>query len=266
MNDKGKIDIGGYQLHYHCMGEGSPTVVMEAGGGSPLDQWSLVQPQVAQFTRVFTYDRAGLGKSDEAPTPRTIQQMVIELHTLLENAGIERPYVLVGSSFGGFIVRLFASRYTQEVAAIILVDAGHEDYVTRQMALLLPEEKQAFLVQWQQLVATLPPSVQLEMRAYNNEDRAELFAVNRLPELPLVVITHGISDSSLFTGVPTHKIEASEKLWLELQNELVNLVPNGTHIIAEQSRHNIPQDQPELVIDAIRRAVEAARNQDKSCP
>ncbi len=120
------VDVGGHRLHLYCIGQGSPTVLFEAGhGGSSLD-WQLVQPQIAKTTRACAYDRAGYGWSDMGPLPRTPQQIVTELHTLLTNAGIDGPYVLVGHSMGGRAVRLFASCYPHEVVGMVLVDARHE--------------------------------------------------------------------------------------------------------------------------------------------
>jgi len=119
------VDVGGHRLHLCCAGEGSRTVVMDSGlPGSSLS-WSLVQPEVAKFTRVCSYDRAGLGWSDVGPTPRTSRRIVEELHRLLKKAEIEGPYVLVGHSFGAPNMRLYASKYPDEVAGMVLVDPLH---------------------------------------------------------------------------------------------------------------------------------------------
>ncbi len=121
------IDVGGYRLHLYCTGEGGPTVVLEFGlDGSYLD-WYKVQPQVARFTRVCSYDRAGYGWSDPSPRPRIPSVMSEELHTLLANAGEKPPYILVGHSLGSFDVLMYAHRYPQEVAGVVLVDGAHPD-------------------------------------------------------------------------------------------------------------------------------------------
>lgn len=125
------VDVGGYRLHLHCSGQGSPTVVLDAGLGMPSASWVLVQPVVAQWTRVCAYDRAGYGFSDPGPTPRTSQRIVEELHTLLDRAGERAPYVLAGHSFGGFTMRLFARRFPEQVTGLVLIDASHEDLMTR---------------------------------------------------------------------------------------------------------------------------------------
>lgn len=122
------VDVGGHRLHLHCMGEGSPTVILEAGWGSFSSDWSLVQPTLAKRTRVCAYDRAGSGWSDAGPLPRTPQQIAAELDTLLRNAGENGPYVLVGHSLGGRYVRMFAAQHPEEVAGLVLVDARHEQH------------------------------------------------------------------------------------------------------------------------------------------
>jgi pimeloyl-ACP methyl ester carboxylesterase len=126
-----RVDVGGYSLHINCTGEGSPTIVVDAGNGDFSVGWSGIQPEVAKFAHICTYDRAGYGWSDPSPKPRTAKVMAEELHTLLANAGIESPYVLVGHSLGGYNVRMFADLYPDEVAGMVLVDAGHEDQLER---------------------------------------------------------------------------------------------------------------------------------------
>jgi len=124
------VDVGGWRLHLHCSGEArpsQPTVILEAGIGDFSVEWSLVQPKAAAFARVCSYDRAGDGWSELGPHPRTLRQVVYELHTLLGKAGVRRPYVLVGHSYGAWPVRLFASTYRAEVAGMVLVEGGFDN-------------------------------------------------------------------------------------------------------------------------------------------
>ena len=125
------VDLGGYQLHILCQGQGSPTVVIEAGAGDFCLGWEQVWPEVAKLTRVCTYDRAGLGWSERSPKSRTAQNVVAELHSLLTKAGLEGPYVLVGHSIGGLYVRLYEHQYPDEVVGLVLVDASHEEQSLR---------------------------------------------------------------------------------------------------------------------------------------
>jgi len=124
------VDVGGWRLHVNCTGEsapGQPTVILEAGLGDFSVEWSLVQPRVARFARVCSYDRGGDGWSDLGPDPRTLHQIVGELRTLLQKAEVSPPYVLVGHSYGGWLVRLYAYSYPGEVSGMVLVDAGADD-------------------------------------------------------------------------------------------------------------------------------------------
>ena len=124
------IDIGGWKLHLNCTGQAKPqqpTVILEAGIGDFSVEWSLVQPSVAKFARVCSYDRADDGWSDYGPSPRTMRQIVYELHTLLAKANERPPYVLVGHSYGGWLVRLYTATYPSEVSGMVLVEAGADD-------------------------------------------------------------------------------------------------------------------------------------------
>ena len=118
------VDVGGYKLHIFCMGEGSPTVILDHVGAGNSAQWALVQPEIAKTTRVCAYDRAGFGWSEPGPAPRDARQNVQELHTLLTNARIAPPYVLVGHSFGGDVARLYIDHYRDQVIGMVLVDPG----------------------------------------------------------------------------------------------------------------------------------------------
>lgn len=125
---KGKlVDAGGHLLHIHAMGKGLPTVIFENGSADFSWVWDLVQPEIAKLTQTVSYDRAGYAWSEPGPMPRTSRQIAYELHTALQNAGIKGPYILVGQSFGGFLVRAFARIYKKEVVGMVLVDVIHED-------------------------------------------------------------------------------------------------------------------------------------------
>src|SRR5436853_4945799 len=124
------VAVGGWRLHLNGAGESrrlQPTVIPESGSGDFSVEWSLVQPGVARFARVCSYDRAGDGWSDLGPHPRTFHQIVYELHTLLDKAGVKPPLVLVGHSYGGWLVRLYASTYQADVAGMVLVEAGADN-------------------------------------------------------------------------------------------------------------------------------------------
>ena len=125
------VDVGGYRLHINCTGTGSPTVVIDAGLGDWSTTWAgYVQPEVAKTTRVCTYDRAGMGWSEPGPLPRDAAQFATELHTLLQNANIPGPYIMVGHPLGGLVVRVFVHEHASEIAGVVLVDSMNPKQLT----------------------------------------------------------------------------------------------------------------------------------------
>jgi pimeloyl-ACP methyl ester carboxylesterase len=126
------FDVDGHQMHIVCSGEGSPTVILEAGAGHFSASWAWVQATVAQSTHVCAYDRAGYGWSDPGPEPRDAQQVAAELHALLVLAGVEPPYVMAGHSVGGIYIRVYNAQYPGEVVGMVMVDATHPDNWARQ--------------------------------------------------------------------------------------------------------------------------------------
>lgn len=133
----------GLSLNLNCTGQGNPTAILDTGGGIPAVGWSLVQPEIAKFTRVCSYDRAGYGWSGAGPTPRTSLQIARELHALLDVGREEGPYLLVGHSLGGYNVRVYNHEYPNDVVGIVLVDASHEDQISRMSPALQAFEKKA---------------------------------------------------------------------------------------------------------------------------
>ncbi len=275
------VDVGGFRLHINCIGAGSPTVVLDAGlGGSSLD-WSLVQPELGATTRVCAYDRAGMGWSDPGLLARTPEQIAEELHTLLVNADVPGPYVLVGHSLSGKYARLFALDYRLETAGLVLVDARSE-YVDDRTT---PLENRAFLkaVESQgrqyamarrfgiarlfgaELAGTsanpaetrgLMALLATRQNAINATDGealaraandAELRAEPAMGSLPLIVL---VSDQSI-ANVPH---------WAEAQRRQAGRSSEGRMVIASESSHAVHLDRPDLVIGSVREVVASARS------
>ena len=242
------IDVGGYRLHVQCAGNGSPTVVLEAGASSPSSDWDKVMPGVSRLTRVCRYDRAGLGKSEAAPKPRTGERVTEDLRALLGKLGEPAPYVLVGHSFGGMFSVRYAARYPQEVAGLVLVDSSHEEQFIRFEALMTPEQ----LEQSRARRASMPEGVDLAAV------RAEVAALRWRADIPLVVLVHGVVMKDMIPpGWSAQQLAERERVWRELQQEMARRSPQGRVVIAEKSGHYIQNDQPDLVIDAVRRVVES---------
>ena len=203
-----------------------------------------MQPFVAGFTHVCAYDRAGTGHSESVPAHDTAQAIADDLHTLLGNAGIDGPYILVGHSLGGIIVRVFASRYLNELAGMVLVDTSHGDPAVRFQTVLTPEE-------WQHVQAVR------DEKDFGLPEGVDMLGPD-LGDIPLVVLSAGKA-TAVSTDLPPDVADRLFQIHQEMQQELVSLSSNSTHIIAEDSGHAIQNDQPEAVVDAIQQVVEAAR-------
>jgi pimeloyl-ACP methyl ester carboxylesterase len=261
------VDIGGFRLHLWCAGAGSPTVVLETGLGGSSADWGFVQPEVERFTRVCSYDRAGMGYSDAGPSPRTARRLANELAELLDRAGIASPFVLVGASLGGFSIRVFASDRPERVSGLVLVDASHEDqtHEVPGLARLVPLLSTLGILRLLDMpfgpnVDSLPPEVRPFARATRfraagqsaaaNEIRhilesaAEVRTSRRKLTVPVLVVTGG---------------RGADSAWMRLQRDQAALSDRGCQIIAQESGHTVALEQPQVVVGAIRRLVEVAR-------
>ncbi len=287
------VDVGGYRLHVRVEGEGAPTVVLDAGAGGVGLLWELVRPALARRTRVVTYDRAGLGWSAPSPRPRTADVMAEELHTLLTRAAIPGPYLLVGWSLGGSVVRQFAARYADTVAGLVLVDSAHEHQMRRLPqtlvrmlgAMTTPLRGLQALARLGLLALNpalipvdganrLPADVVAAIRgriASGGEHVEALLAetaavaaartepVRTLGDLPLIVLSHGQLPPEAVPPSLGPSVRAEyEETWQALQLELTALSTRGRRIVAARSGHNIPLEEPELVIDAVHSLLAAA--------
>jgi len=244
------VKVSGYEMYLHCIGTGTPTVIMEAGYNDNSGTWSLVQPELAEVTRVCTYDRAGLGKSEPGPEPRDSYQIIKDLHTLLTNAGIEGPYVLVGHSLGGIYMRLFADYYPEVVVGLVLVDSAHVDDPRRSKEILPPEslnesESLRSIREYLANPLTFP------------EIPGRIFMPGSLGDMPLVVLS--VPKQQRGEDLPVEFRDALDEIWVDLQEEWALISTRSTHILVFESSHFIQKDQPAQVIDAIKQVVEDAR-------
>lgn len=284
------VDVphGNAALHLYCLGQGEPTVILEAAQGDSSLDWRGVQKAVAEFTRVCAYDRPGLGWSSPVAKVLTAAQMAENLRQALETAGERGPYVLVGHSIGGVYARVFARKYPEDVAGLVLVDSAHENqrhrlpadtlrgvtmlrWLATVLGLLAPfgvprALKLADRLQGENFAAEIRPAAMARMyqthffRSLLNELKAvELNTALREPpadlaDTPLIVLSRGGANP----GIPEAQFEQRKWIWAELQKELAMLSTKSEQIVAEQSGHYIHHDQPELVVEAIRFLVGAA--------
>ena len=232
-----KVDVGGHGLQLLVGGQGSPAVIFEGGFGAGIASWSTVQKDVAAFTQTVSYDRAGLGQSDPGPKPRSAKQIATELHAALQKSGIKPPYVMVGHSFGGIYVRVFADMYPTEVAGMVLIDPSQEsfnDWLIKNQ----PDRLKAA----QSEIAQAGAGVQAEFAVLDTS-----YSQARAAKVP--------------AGIPVTLLTATEdetmpadgrKLWIEKHKEWLATVPGSKHIVVEKATHFIQANQPALVIEAIK--------------
>jgi len=275
------VDVGEYRLHITCTGHGSPTVVLDAGLGDSFYIWRKVQPQIATFTQVCSYDRAGLGYSEASPFPRTSRVIAQELQKLLVNSQIAPPYVMVGHSLGGFNVRVYTSQNPSSVVGMILVDSAHPDQlnrfppiVTKQWPRDLPNAK---LFEWQvpfgiprlrKQCGSDPVDITLnctfrDVRAWVGEieafpeNAAQAASTGPFGDIPLSVLSRDPEKLPSEYSPDLGKIV--NDIWEKMQEELRTLSTQGTQRIAKNSSHYIQIDRPELVVEEVRKIVEKAR-------
>lgn len=253
------IDVGGRTLFLSCIGEQAPTVLLEAGLGADHTSWDKVQATVAGFARVCSYDRAGLGYSAATTTPRTSADIVADLHQLLQKAGEDGPYILVGHSFGGLHVRLFAHDYPDEVLGVVLVDAVHEEWWERAATLLPPAttEDSPALQSFRQFVTTnYADPTQTTEGIDIPATVKQLQAAGTLGAKPLLVLVAGrpMLDTTTLSADLTSQL--NQLLQETLPAELTALSTQSLRITVDESGHNIPQEQPNVIVAAIRTLID----------
>lgn len=279
-----RIDIGGRHLHMDCKGDAAgPTVIFEAGLSqyTARSAFAKVQDAVAPFAHACTYDRAGLGWSDPVAGARTQQDMVADLHALIAAKKLRTPLVIVGHSVGGLLARLYAREHPDEVAGLVLVDASPEPYLFTPGAakfranlaaeidaglkkaqgdgpvVPLPAEVEPDIV-----VAFLPRVLATVKQEYEALDRVpaamqQARGYGTLGDLPLVVIRRGK------TGTPPN---AEDIQWRQWQEDLATLSSRGSLVVAENTGHVIPYENPAVVADAVRRILDEIPRAPKRRP
>lgn len=286
-------DVGGYRLHTQSCGSGSPAAVMDSGLGGNSILWTNSLTAVAEHTRACAFDRAGYAWSEPAPpdVPRTSRQIVVELRTLLEQAGTQPPYILVGHSSGGINMLVYAYQYPKEVAGLVLVDSSHPEMFERMPGVpgpkavertfrfiaglgrtgllrwlglglarrLLPDgERDLPPEAWQALVYFIQGTKEYQTAAREAHEGLENFAQARgapgsLGDLPLEVLTAD--------WWATGKQTAMKRAGLELREEMVKLSSRGRHHIVTGCDHtNLPVVRPDAVADSVRHVLELLHN------
>ena len=261
------IDVGGYSLYVEDSGTGKVTVIFDAGMGDDSSVWNKVAEEVSQFSRVITYDRAGLGWSEESPHDRDSKVIVAELHSVLKDKDITGPIILVGHSFGGVNMQRYALTYPEYIAALVLVDSAHEDQINK-----MPQTNslQKYLFKFGMWAAPVGiprlylSSTNPEEKAkksttkhqYTSLDEAEYFprSLSELNELtpnfgnlPLVVVARNKASSEI------DNTKTRDLVWATLQEDIAARSTDSTIVFSGERQHSIHKRQPEIVIEAIQK-------------
>jgi pimeloyl-ACP methyl ester carboxylesterase len=236
------ILVDGHRMHYQLAGKGSPTVVFEAGHSSTLEDWSTIFSAIAKMTTVVSHDRLGMGGSEESNKARTFRQIALELHTMLEQAHIPPPYVLVGHSMGGAIVRAFASDYPGETVGLVLIDPINE-YLLRG---LTAPEKEKMLESMDSAFKNTPPTVYREFRMMKDEVNAGSPELRSfvLPDIPTALLVAGADRPPDWTNG-----------LIDLYKAKFEQLSDSRLIVLNQSPHYVQRYEPSTVIEAIRRII-----------
>lgn len=248
------VDVGGHRLEVSVAGTGTPVVILEAGLGQHQRHWLAIQDSLATQTTVIAYSRAGYGASDPSPERRTPLQITSELRALLHALGQDGPYLLVGHSLGGLYVRVFASRYPADVAGLVLVDPTHER-LDLEHSILSP-------TYWPDVWALLEDYA-TDVGGATRGEMEEFWSISRrgtlpeavpLPDVPMVILTAMAVDSSWSGG-----FEIGLRIRRQIHTELFEQTTQGVHVVTTESGHDMHQDRPDLVVQSIRRVLNAVR-------
>jgi pimeloyl-ACP methyl ester carboxylesterase len=233
-----RVNANGRLLRMRVEGQGSPTVVLEIGIGGPLEEWDMVQTEVARFTKVVAYDRMG---AVDTKTSLTGEEIARELHAALRDAGLKPPYILCGQSLGGVYNRLFASLYPDEIVGMVLLDPTQEEFIDW-MDVHHPKRKlnKRIVKNWAEGAGIWDTMDQVRVAA-------------PLPEVPVIVVTGTkfIDDQMRIETLPK---------WTECHAKWVKALPQGRHVLAGESGHGVQIEAPDLVVKLIREVTEMSRS------
>jgi pimeloyl-ACP methyl ester carboxylesterase len=281
----------GRRLNLFCQGSGGPVVILESGVGSAAWSWRMVQAAMARSSKVCSYDRSGYGLSPATGTPRTAGAEADDLAQLLERAHLPGPYVLVGHSMAGYILRLYAGRHPERVAGLVLVDPSSE----RQNARFIAAVPQAAPVigkvedaarnciaqgsgpdcgaiepqsnppaQWLDAWRAADPARLLtrarETAAFQNESSGQVIAERRPLPIPLILLTRGRLETFQLPGITADQAILVGQVWRQMQLESLAWFMDPQLRVVDGTSHPIQTDRPQAVIDAVREMTDGVRN------
>jgi pimeloyl-ACP methyl ester carboxylesterase len=258
------IDVGGYRVHLYCTGDRGPAVIIT--GASASFDWALVQPEVAKFARVCTYDRSGTAWSDPGPLP-TCSQRADELHALLDHAGVAPPYVLVGHSVGAIVARIYANRHAAEVAGMVIVDHAFGSPDPPKPRVKGTDSAPAIISQTPIVLDKIEDSPAFK-RLPERDQKMHLWAAAQPESQERHQATIGClneAPGSMLGSRPLIVVSQANvgADYLALQMTLLALSTNSKQMIAGHSGHSIEIERPDAVISAIRQVAAAVRNKTR---
>lgn len=263
------VMMDNYRLYFHCIGEGSPTVLFDGGIADSSANWLAIAEAISTDNRSCVFDRAGYGMSDAGPSPRTTSTIVSELQIVLRRANIPGPYILVGHSFGGYTMQYFASRFPETVSGMVLVESSHPEQVERlkeldqlpgadrKSLIKLPDENPQEMSEQQRFWSFMNANRKAiyaqmqELRSFKQSADEVLHERDRFPDVPLAVLTRGKAQLPVVAGKHT-----LEEVWQDMQFELSQLSSDSWQVVVQDSGHSIHLEAPHIVIENIQRVIE----------
>jgi pimeloyl-ACP methyl ester carboxylesterase len=251
------VDVGTHRLDAVRGGSGSPAVVFEGGLGNPLDTWEHVWPAVSGLSTVVVYSRSGLGRSEPGPHAHTAQNATEDLHRLLAALDVAPPYVLVAASYGGLLARLYTSLHPADIAGLVLVEGAHEQQVQR-FGALDPSYPAAFRASFEERLRTLGPGPEADeiRETMRIQAAGSVEGMAALPDIPIAVLTSMQSDpaAAYVNGTPR-----GHEAWRAMHDEWFQRSRDGLHLETSRSGHHIQDEEPKLVVEAVRFVLDRVR-------
>ena len=266
------VNIGFQTMYIDCMGNKSPTVLIDVGIAGSSASWYKIAQTLSNNVRTCLYDRAGYGWSDPGRGERTTATIVHELNLLINKAEIPGPFVLVGHSFGGFTARYLAAKFPKNVVGLVLVDSSHPEQIYRLSALdnskqkplvtgrnnFAPEDFSDFERKWYFLNSSRKATfAQMGELKYFKESAYQVKHSGPIKDIPVAVLSRGIGQLPELGGV------SLENEWQDMQKDLLKLSRNSWHLIVTDSGHEIHKEAPNHVVENILKVVKKSKNSAK---
>jgi pimeloyl-ACP methyl ester carboxylesterase len=251
------VSVGGHRLDTVRAGSGGPAVVFETGLADSLDTWLTMLRSISEYTTAIAYSRAGFGRSESGAPDHSVPHAVADLHELLHALSVRPPVILVARSYGSLVARLYVSRYPSDVAGLVLVDGTHEQQVKR-FGAVDSTYPAAFRAYYDSVLAGMPVGPQAaELReTLRIQAAGTVEGLRPLPDIPIAVITSMKSDE---TSRYVNGTARGHEVWRSLHDEWFRRSRDGIHIVTTRSGHGIQDDEPDLVLQAIRFVLDRVR-------